>query len=78
MSRLLDVCRQCIVFEDLAGLAACLDALAGDPDIVVVQVGEKSGNAVKCRCKFSIKQRGRRECSVKRTGPHGWMLPEVH
>lgn len=37
-SRLVDLCRQCIVFEDLADLAACLQSIRIDPDVRVVRV----------------------------------------
>ncbi len=33
VSRLLDVCRQSIVFEDLAGVASCLAAMRLDSDV---------------------------------------------
>ncbi len=37
-SRLVDVCRQSIVYEDTAGLAACLAAIAVDRDVDVARV----------------------------------------
>jgi hypothetical protein len=37
-SRLVDVCRQSIVFESPAGLAACLAAIAADRDVDVARV----------------------------------------
>jgi hypothetical protein len=39
VSRLLDLCRQSIAFDDLAGVAACLRAVARDPDVCLVRVG---------------------------------------
>jgi hypothetical protein len=38
---LLDLCRQSIVFDDLAGVAACLRAIATDPEARLVRVGNK-------------------------------------
>lgn len=38
VSRLLDVCRQAIVFETLRDLAACLGTIADDDDVVVLRV----------------------------------------
>jgi hypothetical protein len=38
VSRLLDLCRQSIYFESLAGVAACLNAIAIDGDASVVRV----------------------------------------
>ena len=37
-SRLLDVCRQAIVFDNLRGLIDCLDIVISDPDVRVVRV----------------------------------------
>jgi hypothetical protein len=37
-SRLVDLCRQCIVFEHFADLLLCLEAIAYDPDIVLERV----------------------------------------
>ena len=37
-SRLVDVCRQSIVFEDMRGVAACLGAIAADPDVALLRV----------------------------------------
>ena len=34
----MDICRQSIVFEDLAGVATCLGAIRQDPDAEVVRV----------------------------------------
>ncbi len=38
MSRLVDVCRQSLVFRDPAGLAQCLRAIRADPDVVAVRI----------------------------------------
>ena len=38
VSRLLDLCRQSIYFESLAGAAACLAAIARDGDVAVARV----------------------------------------
>lgn len=38
MSRLVDICRQCIIFNNLDDLSSCLEALATDSDIRVVRV----------------------------------------
>ena len=38
VSRLVDVCRQSLVFRDAAGLAKCLQIIRDDPDVVVVRV----------------------------------------
>jgi hypothetical protein len=38
VSRLVDVCRQAIVFEELAGIAECLRAIASDPDVAILRV----------------------------------------
>jgi hypothetical protein len=37
-SRLVDLCRQCIVFEHFADLLLCLEAITHDPDIVVERI----------------------------------------
>ena len=37
-SRLVDVCRQSIVFENASDLAACLAVIAADPDVAVARV----------------------------------------
>jgi hypothetical protein len=37
-SRLVDLCRQCIIFEHFADLLLCLEAIAYDPDIVLERV----------------------------------------
>ena len=38
MSRLVDLCRQCIVFDSLNDLAACLETIAADQDVLIVRV----------------------------------------
>ena len=38
MSRLVDVCRQSVVFRDPAQLAQCLRAVGADPDAVLLRV----------------------------------------
>ena len=38
MSRLVDLCRQSIVFENMEGIARCLQEIRLDPDAVVVRV----------------------------------------
>ncbi|EKX46509.1 hypothetical protein GUITHDRAFT_107714 [Guillardia theta CCMP2712] len=38
VSRLLDVVRQCIVFEQLEDLCECLERILGDPEIVVMRI----------------------------------------
>ena len=37
-SRLVDVCRQCIVFDDLQGVSACLSKIAADTDVKLLRV----------------------------------------
>ena len=37
-SLLVDLCRQSIVFEDVAGVAACLRAISEDPDVTILRV----------------------------------------
>ena len=49
MSRLVDLCRQCIVFDELAGLAACLRAIRADPDVAVVRVKNRLDPAYDAR-----------------------------
>ena len=34
----MDVCRQCLVFESVADLAACFRAAAADPDVRLLRV----------------------------------------
>ena len=34
----MDLCRQSIVFEEIAGLAACLACIASDPDVKVLRI----------------------------------------
>jgi hypothetical protein len=41
-SRLLDLCRQCILFDSLAGVAACLTAMAEDSSVKILQVASPS------------------------------------
>jgi hypothetical protein len=41
-SRLLDLCRQSILFDSLAGVAACLTAMAEDSSVEIVQVASHS------------------------------------
>ena len=41
VSRLLDLCRQSIVFDDPAGVLACLRAVAADPEVRLVRVGNR-------------------------------------
>lgn len=36
--RLLDVCRESIIFEDFLGIAACIRALASDPHVVIERI----------------------------------------
>ena len=36
MSRLVDLCRQSIVFENMEGIARCLQEIRLDPDAVVI------------------------------------------
>ena len=38
VSRLTDVCRQSLVFKDLAGVASCLRSIAQDPEVAVLRV----------------------------------------
>jgi hypothetical protein len=38
VSRLVDLCRQCIIYEDIAALTAGLRAIAADPDVALVRV----------------------------------------
>jgi len=38
VSRLLDICRECILFKDVAGITKCLKAIQGDPDIIVERI----------------------------------------
>jgi hypothetical protein len=38
VSRLTDVCRQSVVFNDLAGVAACLRTITADPEVAVLRV----------------------------------------
>ena len=38
VSRLLDLCRQTILFDSLAGVADCLTAIADDSSVKIVQV----------------------------------------
>ncbi len=38
ISRLVDVCRQSIVFDTAADIAACISAIGGDVDVVVERV----------------------------------------
>ena len=45
VSRLVDVCRQAIVFDDLAGLAACLDWIAADQEVRVCRVKNRMSPA---------------------------------
>ena len=37
-SYLVDLCRQSVVFDDIADLASCIERLAADPDVAVVRV----------------------------------------
>jgi hypothetical protein len=37
-SRLVDLCRQSLIFDDVAGLRGCLAAIACDPEVHVVRV----------------------------------------
>jgi len=36
VSRLVDLCRQSVVFDDPAGVLACLEAIVNDPDVELV------------------------------------------
>ena len=38
VSRLLDICRQSIYFETMAGVVDCLKAIGSDPDVVLTRV----------------------------------------
>ncbi len=38
VSRLTDVCRQSVVFDGLAGVAACLRTIQADPEVAVLRV----------------------------------------
>ena len=38
-SLLVDLCRQCIVFEDVTAVAACLRLVAADTDVTLLRVG---------------------------------------
>jgi hypothetical protein len=38
VSRLMDLCRQCIAFESIKDLAACVHAIRTDPEIKVVRI----------------------------------------
>lgn len=37
-SLLLDLCRQCIMFEDVADIAACLRVISADLDVHIVRI----------------------------------------
>ena len=45
----MDLCRQSIVFEDVAGVAACLVALRADPDARVLRVKNRLDPAYDAR-----------------------------
>ena len=38
VSRLVDLCRQSIIFEDIIDIAACLRAIGNDPDVRIVRI----------------------------------------
>jgi hypothetical protein len=38
VSRLVDLCRQCIAFENIEDMAACMHAVRTDPEINVVRI----------------------------------------
>jgi hypothetical protein len=38
VSRLLDICRQSIYFESIAGVLACLAAIHSDPDVMISRI----------------------------------------
>ncbi len=38
VSRLLDVCRQSIIFDSIADLSRCVEAVSRDPDIKIVRI----------------------------------------
>ncbi len=38
ISRLVDLCRQCIAFENIEDLSACVRAVRTDPDIIVLRI----------------------------------------
>ena len=38
MSKLLDVCRQSIVFESVSDIATCLNAISDDDDVSIVRI----------------------------------------
>ena len=46
VSRLVDLCRQCIAFEDIQDLTSCLRAIEADPDIEVVRVKNRLDSEV--------------------------------
>ena len=35
---MVDLCRQCIIFEDVASVAACLQCIASDPEVRIVRI----------------------------------------
>jgi hypothetical protein len=47
VSRLVDLCRHMIVFEDLADVVRCVDTIAKDPDIVIDRVKNRFDQAYK-------------------------------
>jgi hypothetical protein len=49
VSRLTDVCRQSIIFDGPAGVAACLRAVAADPEAVVLRVKNRLDPAYDAR-----------------------------
>ncbi len=49
VSRLVDVCRQSIVFDRPEDLAACLRAVAADPEVVVHRVKNRLDPAYDAR-----------------------------
>ena len=48
-SRLVDVCRQSIVFQAVADLVECVEAIAQDPDVQVVRIKNRMDPAFDAR-----------------------------
>ncbi len=46
-SRLVDLCRQNIIFDDIADISACLCSISADPDVQIVRVKNRLDPAYK-------------------------------
>ena len=45
MSRLVDICRQSIVYDELSGVATCLRVILSDPEVQVLRVKNRLDSA---------------------------------